>query len=433
MQITFDQATQLTGLDAASDVAARVDQVASYTVQPGGSVNRPDHTLTYPAGVIRRDAQVTIQPGASAGNYAVTNLTPTLASLQGNSLIAAAQGTGAIAIDSPHGRKTLPYAVHAPLAEAAPSSVPLASTFAAHVLANIRGLYAGKPATDATLKRWTALTPGLTAATTTGTRNASWVLAGVDMSWQSVCQSDGATSWEVFGCALLTPRHVLCANHTGLPSRIIFQRPDGTFTEALTVSNLQVPSTVQGAAKPGMTDSKIYYLDRAVTGITPVLVLPPLAPYTPSLYPSAIQPVADSNFLTCIEILINGFGPYSAGRKAVAACARRLGATVDAIEYFAAPAMALGPLLNEQLDPLLSAYSVMRTGGDSSSMVLCPVVQQGVLRAALLSCVFGGADPCLPDMHAQMQTVMRSLAAAQGDNFPYTLSVADLSAFTQFT
>lgn len=79
--------------------------------------------------------------------------------------------------------------------------------------------------------------------------------------------------------------------------------------------------------------------------------------------------------------------------------------------------------------PAFQPWAEMVTGGDSGGAVMMLVNGDLVLLTTFWT---AGGGVGIEGHAATLETQMRSLAAAQGDNYQYTFSRADLSSFTSY-
>lgn len=308
----------------------------------------------------------------------------------------------------------------------------VSGTLAEHIKNNVVSIFNGKATVQDSVARWNfGVVYSENASGCSATPNSLMAAASLDLSWISFVRSNGPGDANPgFPCALISRRHIAVANHVGLPSKVIFRRNDGSFVEANIVTGAEV--NFNATDPNSFYDLRIGYLDRDITGINPVLIFPnsgthslpnKLGLVNPSSYqyklPSLISLHNDSLYTTGVKPP-NG-ARYYAGPKILACDLSSLGSTSRNVKVAEFVQPGLSSLINFYFWPF---------GGDSSGKVFVPVMQSGVMKCVLVSSLYGaGSGPDYTAFGPQIEVYMRSLAASQGDNFAYTLTYVDLSAF----
>lgn len=247
-------------------------------------------------------------------------------------------------------------------------------------------------------------------------RNPSAITAGMDISGLSV----GTWYAGIFPCALISPRHVIMATHVSSQTRAAFLGTDGTIYYADIIS--RVGLTLNGTD----TDICVGYLGTAVpSAVTPFPVLP--ANYS-SYFPTRTKypniPVLSKGWTSGDKWRIHEayLTPYAQHVNA-------LGNT--STSYYLRDFLNV-PGATPSASPFYSWYGPI-INGDSSGSSFLVITQNGVPTPVIMGCYSnpGGALAHCAFI-TEIESAMRSLAAAQGDNFAYVLRKADLSAFTTY-
>lgn len=359
---------------------------------------------------------------------------PTLSVVSGNASISGSQvtatGVGSAVVESSgvYGKRrySLQMAAGSGYTQTVFNNSYVAGSLSAHIQSNLLSYVNGKTPSNSIVQRFTSVTPAITAAAFQAVKNANLTTGALDLSWLSVRRIYPSNpNWDGgggFPAAVISKRHIICARHVGAAPRTIFQKQDGAFVQVDLISGDDV--IVNGQ----VTDCKVYYVNADLTGlITPVLFVPtsgahPFKSKLPML--STFGNV--QNYGVPALISLNNESTYSPVPSATTFYGgqKMLIANFNVYASFSVPG-------NSNFSP----YYYYPFGGDSSSMVFFPINQSGTIRPVLLSSLYtatSGPNYCDPATQASMVALMRTLAVAQGDNFAYDLTYADLSAFTSF-
>jgi len=308
-------------------------------------------------------------------------------------------------------------------------------SLANHITSNVINLFSGKPSNQSAVNRWVDPVYSENASGCSATKNPDAAAFSLDTSWISFLRSNGPGDKNPgFPCALISKRHIVVANHVGLPYKVIFRRNNGSFIEANILSGVNVSAL--GDSK-SYWDLRIGYLDRDISGIDPVLFFPSkginslknkfgmVNPQPDTLYrvPALISLNNDSN--NSDDYKPSNGARYFGGPK-IMACDLFGLSNIDFKQYTA--------FFKESKHFNLKNFFYTPYSGDSSSMVFVPVMQSGVMKCVLISSLWHAGDG--PDYSAfseQIDLQMRNLASARGDNFTYSLSYADLSSFPTYS
>lgn len=348
------------------------------------------------------------------------------ATLNGNVLTATGQGTAKVSVSGYYGTREydVPTGSGGSYVQKTPRGYT-SNSLIKHVNDNLVGYYTGKSVSDASTKRWSSATWGSTAATTSVTRNPSRVAPNLDLSWLAIVRIVNNVPNEIFPCALISPRHIIVADHVGLPERAIFERTDGTLVEANVLSGRTVVPADQIAA-----DCKIGYLDRDVDGCTFARFMPPLGTYAPGLVSGTV-----SNYgLPVMSVRSNGSNigqPLTGGAKLLPLDIKQIG-TKNKFTWMPYPFQP-EVLHDGPKDPVLSPFYYPVYNNDSSSMLFCPVTVGGVTYCGLvttLHTVISGAD--FPALVPKIQEEMNYLSTLNGDNRTFSPLIVDCSAFATY-
>ena len=231
---------------------------------------------------------------------------------------------------------------------------------------------------------WTTRTPG----TQTYVRNLGCWGADIDLTPHAAYNSDTeAYQPGIGGITLISPRHVIGASHTGMPSV-------GTTYHFVTADNVVCVRTVTAAVNIGTTDVRIGILSSDVdAGIDFCRVLPDAW--------AAKLPTLSTRHIACARI----------NRQQKLAVHELHSLTI----YSA--------YLQQPLGATRAGFHVPAVSGDSGSPLFLVVNGEMVLMATLYS---SGSGPFVTAHRAAINAAMTSLGGS------YQLTDADLSSFTTY-
>lgn len=372
---------------------------------------------------------VAVLQDLSLGPTQITNLTPSVMQLQGSSLVGQQYNSvGRIRVRGYAGTRdyTLQFPDQAPTVTEVDEDV-VSGTLAAHCMTNLLARMSGKtpggPAQNVFLESNHGFT--LSNLSCSG-YNPNSIVAGLDLACVQFASSRPAaspsqTSEHRVPSLLVGPRHMIAAYHAmNYPGdRVFFRRNDGSFAEAIVT-----------AVRDLGDDLGLTVLDRDITGIQFARVLP-------QNWPTKLRaPYANStveNGATIIKrrdrvfVAIGLTGNTSPGlgfvRHAQLFGLSQLGHLDNGVIFrsvaFAAPA-----------NPAFNGWYSQPYGGDSNSPMFVIIEQAGVQVPVFLTNFYTAFSGPSYGAHVNMiNTNLNQMSVAAGDNRPFSLLTADLSAF----
>jgi len=305
--------------------------------------------------------------------------------------------------------------------------------------------FAGKTYNDTNRLRWSSNNYSGTALS--AVRNPNNVAVDIDMSWMSASSVRTGVGSAYSPCSLISPRHAVKANHYNpVPTRIAWIGRDGNPYYANVVSS----SSLTGA----LNDCQLLYLDAAVsTQVTCVSILPSnYLTYIPYLghkeYRRAgpgsaadIPPVVrvftrliQNNGIN-YEASIGNFSERISWTPLMPDDQQASGTNVDTGIYANSSGYAGNPTSKSAGD---GSGAITTNGtqwcdyaipGDSGSQIFTVINGTPVL----LTEYYGpGNGPKYSGNAAQLNTEMRALASAAGDNTQYSVNEVSLSGFNTY-
>lgn len=335
------------------------------------------------------------------------NRTPAVVSVTASGLVTAlASGLAQVDAVTSKGTRRWEQLV---LASQATVSVPqfqgyVAGSLARHITDQMLALIAGKTASDATRNVYSHNLYGINAVNINGdnqapdaVRNASNFAAAIDLSGMTV----GTYYAGIFPCALISPRHVIRADHVSSQGRCVWLGTNGQFYTATVKSSQNIGG-----------DINIGYLDTPVpAAVKPFKVLP--SNYTTYLPSTQVQriPLLSKGWtagdkLRVIEYWIRTTNPFLSSAPSIA------------LDTQSVP--IAGSPFESWFSPIIS--------GDSSSPQWAVINGEAVLMGSLWN-VTGCSH--YGDYVPQIEAAMNAIKDA-GDATVYALSHPDLSAFTSY-
>lgn len=275
-----------------------------------------------------------------------------------------------------------------------------------HVTAAVNALISGLTASDSTQKRWSVYSKNLDAPNVT--QNPDLFSGSLDLSPISIMRS--SRSDDVFPGLLVTDRHILGAWHVfpGVGEKIVWKAQDGTYKSATVLSRYQFPSSQHA-------DTGIGYLSEPITGITPFKFLPvDVSEHIGSAAVSLSGGVDAYNFGS-MPCLYKGMHRKNGSWQSQLSIGYLVGLGGVISQY-----VTTGPYAD---------WSAPVTGGDSGSPIMILINGELVLLATFYTA--GGGVP-YNQFASEINTKMRELAAAQGDNTQYALTHVSLAGFTKY-
>lgn len=271
-----------------------------------------------------------------------------------------------------------------------------------HISDAIQAMVSGKTPGAATMAACSA--NNYNAAAPAVTRNASLFCAGLDLSAISVITGTGYH----FPGALISPRHVLGAWHAPQPSPLVWQRTDGSYATAGILSRARIDNT----------DLSVSYLDAAVTGVTPLPLLP--ATWKSYLYTAGTPYMK----LPVLSKTVHSQSGNLADEWNINNVVAIFGTPYVYGEAWHAPCWCpYAPVLGSD------AWYSKIIGGDSGGPVLVPVNGAPVL----LGCYYSASGLPMASLYlADIEATMNAMATAQGDATAYSLATASLAGFTAY-
>lgn len=365
----------------------------------------------------------------SLGPVSITNLTPSVLQMQGNQAVGQLyNSTGRIRVKGYAGSRdyTLRFPDQAPtVTEVDEDVVP--GTLAAHCMGNLLARMSGKtpggPAQNVFLESNHGFT--LSSLSCSG-YNPSSIVAGLDLACVQFASSrpaasPGQTSEHRVPSLLVGPRHMIAAYHAmNYPGdRVFFRRNDGSFAEAIVT-----------AVRDLGDDLGLTVLDRDITGIQFARVLPQnwptklRAPYANSTVENGVTVIKRRDR---VFVAIGLTGNTSPGlgfvRHAQLFGLSQLG-HLDSGPFFRSVAFSA------PANPAFNGWYSQPYGGDSNSPMFVIVEQAGVQVPVFLANFYTAFSGPSYGAHVNMiNTNLNQMSVAAGDNRPFSLLTADLSAF----
>lgn len=278
-----------------------------------------------------------------------------------------------------------------------------------HVNTTIKAMIAGLSPSPAIQRPYTA--NNFNASSPIVTRNQNCFLGNFD--YAAIAQQNGTS--QNFGCTLISPRHVVMAAHAPSQSPVVFMKADETLVSRSILATQEILPGENG-------DTAIGILSSTITDIAPAKILPtnywqyvagcgaPSAPGTNSPY---------LQYLYCLSR--NGHRPDGVAEPSFNII--KFSSVLAFLDKTYATAFATPSGRHKSWQ----AQNII--GGDSGSQVFIPVNGNLVLLGKMYT---GGGSlgfMITGQMKATVESVMNSLAVAQGDFTTYSLSEVDISGF----
>lgn len=371
-------------------------------------------TRTISGTLINNNFRVGIQ---SVLTYTVDNLTPAVINLDANlNVDLLSQGAAQLRITDELGQQRL--ITRQMITAGLGSSIGpyfhgfRAGSLGLHITAAIQAMISGKTPGAATMAACSA--NNYDTAAPAVTRNAGLFCGGLDLSAISVISGAGRESMPGIGYhfpgALISPRHLLGAWHAPHPSPLVWQRADGSYATANILSRARIDGT----------DLSVAYLDAAVTGITPLKLLP--ANWTSYLHTAAARSYAIK--LPVLSKAVHDMAGAVADRW-----------NLNHVVGFNPAGSVWGEIRHMPCwctyQPTLGteAWQAPILGGDSGGPVLVPINGEAVLLGTYYSTT---TLPMAANWLAEIGAAMVALASAAGDQGAYTPATISLAGFTTY-
>jgi hypothetical protein len=298
----------------------------------------------------------------------------------------------------------------------------------AHMDGRVAALMDGQTYNDSKRTVWSS--NNYSTSAWSGTRNASNVLAGVNMTCMSAAQRFSGVDEDNYPWMLISPRHALAATHViSGRERAVWVGADGNPYYANVTSSSDLGGT--------LTDLTLLYLSADISSqVTPVSILP-------ANYLTYLPFITRTDFRRAGVASIPAIRVFMRLLKTTGADVERyawsgLGSNVNGktsriedLAYTNSANYDVDTGRNLGLGALEQAanWPDFPTAGDSGSPVFTQVNGTTVLLFQLFTTTTG---PELSGNASFLNTQMRALAAAQGDNFPYAMREVDLSGFNSY-
>lgn len=335
--------------------------------------------------------------------------------VQGEKLVPIVPGSVFAVVDVASGAGRRAYGIDFPGAQASVIDKQfvswVAGSLSTNILANMATVLNGKAPGAARQHLWATQTLSSDPAQCAATVNPTCLIDPNVVGFTSFVQNEG----HKFPGKLIGPRHVLANKHVvGVGTSFIWRRPDGSFVKA----------SITQLADLG-ADLAIGYLSAAVTGVTPMLLLPD---DTATKLPSLVGP-DQVNFALLPSLIVSANPSPGLGNVQHVQVIM-----VRHIVPGGTPGRAESTYLSVDRVPAPQAgFTSLPYGGDSGSPVLLPITIAGTVRWVYATSLYGpeSGPPSVGNV-ARITAAMNSTAAAAGDATVYAAPVADLSAFSSF-
>lgn len=371
---------------------------------------------------------VSVAQNLSLGPTQVTNLTPGVMELAGRRVTGTQySATGRIRVRGYAGVREydLVFPGQAPTVQVTDDSIA-PGTLAAHCMDNLLGRLAGKVPGGTAQNVFQEANHGYTLGTLSCSGyNQSSILAGLDLACVQFASSRiqaGLSAEHRVPSLLVGPRHVIAAYHAmNYPGeRMFWRRNDGSFAEAVVV-----------AVKDLGADLGLAVLDRDVTGIQYARVLPQNWPNKLKA-PLASESVGANGVLkiTSRDRIFLGVGLTGNVSPGLGFVRHAQLFGFSQIGHLSTGFFFRSCGLGAPAQPSLSGWYSTPYGGDSNSPVFLVVNQGGTQTPVFVSSLYTAATGPSYGAHVTMiDENLNQMSVVAGDNRPFALQTADLSAF----
>jgi hypothetical protein len=360
---------------------------------------------------------IDVHDSTLASGHEFINNTPTIVSCDAaGNVVKIINGTAIIDIKTPVGKRQYSRVmVSAATFQKSYWQSFVAGSLGKHIVDGMLALVAGKICNNTTTDMFTSNNYNTSAPA--AVRNPSMFAAGLDLTAISIMDKrwDGITTYGHPGM-LISPRHILGAAHYQAYGPIVWLDSVGAYHTATPLSYTTIPGT----------DIIIQYLGAAVTGITPLKVLPSdWQTYLPNL-DTEINDTGIDFFpnLPCLTKIVHA---PAGGTRDTMALNHFVRLTIPSPN----PPWWAAWL---RTDPLIAALDTERFqgpigGGDSGGPLFLLINGELVLIGTYLSAT---SSANVSGYITEIEAAMNSLAAAQGDFTSYSLSKVSLAGFTSY-
>lgn len=307
----------------------------------------------------------------------------------------------------------------------------------------------GKAPGATTQNQWLSATYSTTPGQCAAVQNPDMIFKDVDFSAISFCR--GANGY-IYPVTLITPRHVLFAQHTGAGGPVVFRNSSGGFQSRTILSTFSIEDLAIGLLSSPVTDiepMRVLPLDIGdfITRIRGLVVPEDGLDYPPPAgYFGVSSPLIRGWFRTngqAVQPPGTGLGWPVLTRRANTGLA---GGDTNSIAIAGAvPKMRINMLkvIDPSTDPdkrfrmtppvnnEFASWGSYAYGGDSGSvsMLMTPIGGQVVPVLLGATWTSGESGTTYIGNHEATVAAMRSLAAAVGDSTQYDFRYADLSEY----
>jgi hypothetical protein len=409
-----DSARTVRGYNQLEDFSV---QLVETPVAVGGTVTletvKDSVFAKFTGGVVAANFQLNVAESASFPGFEIINRTPLTCDVSPSGAVTW-KANGFVIVDvvtSIGTRRYERYMVNASM------DVPryrhnnfLAGTLGRHIYDTMAAQVAGKTFSTSSVTPYSSNNYNTTSPAVV--RNPAAFTAGLDLS--AITVVNGGTYGHPG--LLISPRHILGADHYVASSPMTWMRPDGTFATASVVSRKRI----------GSSDISVAYLGAPITGIVPFKVLPKdWAKYIPGI-------IGKNTTQSGTRFTTTGNHPFA--QLPVLFKKARAGDRIhtSVLQAIDSDAFCITASLASVPDiPTLPTidWGSGAESGDSGGPVFAPVNGEMVLF-----CTFwlpqGG--PFITSSIDDINAAMNSLASAAGDATAYALQHPVLTGFTSY-
>lgn len=359
-----------------------------------------------------------------AVNVVLTSTTPAVCSVSTDGHVTAtAPGVGVINIKSDRDSLAFTRTFAAPGVTTSVATTGFtAGSLARHMSDSVQAMVNGKTPSPQTMLLYTTNNytnnqpdnNGHNYGPNNAVRNPNNFAAAYDITGLTVATYYGA---GFFPAKLISPRHVICADHVSQIGFVVFKGSDGVTYSANCTHHTQVQR-----ADGSLFDISVWYLDAAMpAAVKPFKVLP-------------ADWATKFSFNARFGGLFNGVLPFVTKSRAASDGLRiNAGALIRTGDiYPGQPSARTQPTAGYGTDALASfnaGWFSPIINGDSSGPVWAPINGELVLLTSMAN-PLGGCH--YGDCITEIEAAMNAAATAAGDATVYSLGKADLSAFASY-
>lgn len=432
MRIEFEEgALPIRGVSQQEGIDYSIVELSGEAVSSSSSVVA-DATIVTSHFVGENNYQIVAQPGFNCSDLRFESLTPDVCTVSEDGIVErVSTGFGTVEVSSSAGalRSTRYHKVLADYTTQEISSFTPGS-LARHIYDSVASMVAGRSPSSSTMRLFLRNNYTHNRLDSNGynygPNDALWnpdnfvIASGYDTSGLTTATFYGA---GFFPAKLITPRHVICADHVSSIGFVVFRGTDGNYYTANADTSAAVVK-----ADGSIGDVRVWHLDAAMPAV---------------VKPFKVLPANYSDYFTYASRngAPNGFIPFI-GKSRTALDGMRIqpGSFVHKGETQALwPTWAVPPSstyiascgTNDRAHPSFNAGWWNATiNGDSSGPLFCTINGELILLASYW---YPGGGAPYGDCVAEINAALAATAAAAGDGGSYSLTHPDLSGFPTYS